>query len=44
MTQRDDNRKGEKIIQVYEAQIKEHLREMVRGTVQETLKVLPYRI
>ena len=40
MTQRDYNRKGGKIIQVNEAQIREHLGEIVRGTVQETLNQL----
>jgi len=40
MTQRDYNRKGGKIIQVNEVQIKEHLGEIVRGTVQETLNQL----
>jgi hypothetical protein len=37
MTQRHCNRKGRKIIQINEAEVKEHLGEMMRGMVQETL-------
>ena len=40
MTQRNYTRRGGKIIQVNEAEIKEHLGEIVRGTVQETLNQL----
>lgn len=40
MTQRHSNPKSGKIIQVDEEQIKDHLGEIVRGTVQETLNKL----
>lgn len=40
MTQRHCNRKGGEIIQINEAEVKEHLGEIVRGTVQETLNQL----
>jgi hypothetical protein len=40
MTQRHCNRKASKIIQINEEEVKEHLGEIVRGTVQETLNAL----
>jgi putative transposase len=40
MAQRESNTKGSTIIQINEQQIKEHLGEIVRGTVQETLNSL----
>lgn len=40
MTQGHCNAKGSKIIQIDEEQVKEHLGEIVRGTVQETLNAL----
>jgi putative transposase len=40
MTQKHCNAKGGKIIEIDEAQVKEHLGEIVRGTVQETLNAL----
>ena len=40
MTQKDYTTKSGKIIQINESQVKEHLSEIVRGTVQETLNQL----
>ena len=40
MTQRHSNAKSRKIIQIDEEQVKDHLGEIVRGTVQETLNAL----
>jgi putative transposase len=40
MTQRHSNVKRGKIIQIDEEQVKDHLGEIVRGTVQETLNAL----
>lgn len=40
MAQRESSTKGNTIIQINEAQIKDHLGEIVRGTVQETLNSL----
>jgi transposase-like protein len=40
MAQKQSNTTGSTIIQINEAQIKEHLGEIVRGTVQETLNSL----
>ena len=40
MAQEQCNTKGNTIIQINEQQIKEHLGEIVRGTVQETLNAL----
>lgn len=40
MTQRHCNKKGMKIIQINEEEVKEHLGEIVRGTVQDTLNSL----
>jgi len=40
MAQRESSTKGNTIIQINEQQIKEHLGEIVRGTVQETLNSL----
>ncbi|MDD5006966.1 MAG: IS256 family transposase [Syntrophorhabdaceae bacterium] len=40
MTQKQCSTKGSKIIQINEEQVKEHLGEIVRGTVQETLNAL----
>jgi len=40
MTQGHSNAKRGKIIQVDEEQVKDHLGEIVRGTVQETLNTL----
>jgi len=40
MTQRHCNAKSKKIIQIDEEQVKDHLGEIVRGTVQETLNAL----
>jgi len=40
MAQKQCSTKGSKIIQINEEQVKEHLGEIVRGTVQETLNAL----
>ena len=40
MTQRHSNAKSRKIIQIDEEQVKDHLGEIVRGTVEETLNAL----
>jgi putative transposase len=40
MTQKNCTKKAEKIIQIDEEQVKNHLGEIVRGTVQETLNTL----
>jgi putative transposase len=40
MTQKDCTKKAGKIIQIDEEQVKDHLGEIVRGTVQETLNTL----
>ncbi|MEJ2010360.1 MAG: transposase, partial [Acidobacteriota bacterium] len=40
MTQKDCTKKAGKIIQIDEKQVKDHLGEIVRGTIQETLNTL----
>jgi putative transposase len=40
MTKKNCNAKRGKIIQINEESVKEHLGEIVRGTVQETLNML----
>jgi len=40
MTQKHCNKKAGKIIQIDEKQVKDHLGEIFRGTVQETLNTL----
>jgi putative transposase len=40
MAQKESTTEGGTIIQINEAQIKDHLGEIVRGTVQETLNAL----